>query len=88
MVIYFPRGVTPILPSSYRFCFRRNINTISEGSYFLLLLRSPKFYVTKNLYIQYGKAFMTSGDSVGRFLKVPFFDGVVVSVKTESQVFP
>jgi hypothetical protein len=42
----------------------------------------------KNLYIQCGKAFMTSGDSAMRLLKAPFFDGVVVSVKTERQVFP
>jgi len=37
---------------------------------------------------QCGKAFMTSGNSDVRLLKAPFFDGVVVSVKTESQVFP
>ncbi len=44
----------------------------------------------KNLYFQCGEAFMTSGDSAVRPLKTPFFDGVVVSVKTEreSQVFP
>jgi type II secretory pathway predicted ATPase ExeA len=32
----------------YGFCLRRNINTILEGNYFLLL-RSPKFYSTKKL---------------------------------------
>ncbi len=42
----------------------------------------------KNLYIRCGKAFMTGGDSAVRILKSPFFDGVIVSVKTESQVFP
>lgn len=42
----------------------------------------------ENLYIQCGKAFMTSEDSAVRLLKPPFFDGVVVSIKTESQVFP
>ena len=47
MVIFFPCGVVPILPS-FMDCFRRNINTILEGIY-LLLLRSPKFYATKHL---------------------------------------
>lgn len=31
---------------------------------------------------------MTSGNSDVRLLEAQFFDGVVVSVKTESQVFP
>lgn len=41
----------------------------------------------EELYIQCGKAFTTGGDSAVRILKSTFFDGVVVSIKTESQVF-
>jgi hypothetical protein len=39
-------------------------------------------------YVRCGKAFMTGGDSAVRILKSAFFDGVVVSIKTESRVFP
>ena len=37
-------GLFPYCPPLW-ICFRRNINTILEGIY-LLLLRSPKFYAT------------------------------------------
>jgi hypothetical protein len=37
--------------------------------------------------LQCGKAFMTSGNSAVRPRNAPFFDGVVMSIKTESQVF-
>ena len=40
----------------------------------------------KNMHIQRREAFMTNRDSTVRPLKAPFFDGVVVWVKTKQKV--
>ena len=63
-------------------CFRRNINTILEGIY-LLLLRSPKFYATKFLPI-----FEKHAEGEGRYFLFVRDDQESLGDKYSVEIFP